>query len=103
MKLLAQLNISTNRIDPVFQDSGTLVGNLVSRFLLYAIAFSGMYFFVRTVIAGFTYLTSVGDPGKVQAAQQTLVHSLIGLVIVISAYFLGQLTATIFGLKFGLS
>lgn len=34
---------------------------------------------------GFTYLTSQGDPGKLAAAKNTILNSIIGLVIVLSA------------------
>lgn len=98
MNTLAQLVIPSKSA-PAFQNYKTLVGDIVSRLLLYAIAAAGMYFFVKLVIAGFTYLTSLGDPGKVQAAQQTLAHALIGLIIVITAFFLAQIVELIFGIK----
>ncbi len=99
MSSLAQLTIVSNRIDSIFRDPATLVDNLFSRLLVYAIAISGMYFFVRTLLAGFQYLTSEGEPAKIQAAQQTLIHSLLGLILIITAFFLAQIIQTIFGLK----
>lgn len=41
---------------------------------------------VMIVIAGIKYSTSQGDPGKVQSAKNTIMYSIIGLVITISAF-----------------
>jgi len=99
---LAQLNFFNPRLNDGFEQPDVLVGTLTSRFLVYAIAAAGMYFFVKTVIAGFTYLTSFGDSSKIQAAQTTLVHSLAGLIIVISAFFIGQIIENVFGVNIGI-
>ena len=88
-----------NLNDPNLQSPNTFIGELLSRILIFSVGAAGIYFFVQTVVAGFTFLTSMGEPAKAQAAQQTLVHSLIGLIIVISAFFLAQLIETIFGVN----
>jgi len=82
-----------------FTNPDTLVGDIVSRFLLYAIAFAGLVFFVKLVSAGFNLLTSIGDPQKIQSATKSLTNALIGLVIVVSVYFLAQILATVLGLN----
>lgn len=96
---LAQIS-GINSPSTVFTSSnyGTLLGDLVSRFLIYAIPAAGFYFFVRLVSSGFSYMTSMGDPGKLAAAQKQLTNALIGLIIVFSAYFIAQIISTIFGL-----
>ncbi len=95
---LAQLNI--NSPSTVFTTSSysSIVGLAVGRILLYAIPIAGFYFFIRFVIAGYGYMTSLGDPAKVQSAQQQIVNALFGLVIVVTAFFLAQIAETILGI-----
>lgn len=72
----------------------------VSRALPIAIMASGLFFFVKLVFSGFSYLTSAGDSAKIQAATKNLTNAGIGLVVVISAYFLAQIIQTVFGVNF---
>jgi uncharacterized membrane protein len=46
----------------------------------------GTIFFALTVYAGVLWMTAAGDPKKVDKAKDILVSSVIGTVIVISAY-----------------
>lgn len=46
----------------------------------------GVIAVVMIVIAGVKYTTSQGDPGKVQSAKNTILYSIIGLVIAIMAF-----------------
>lgn len=101
--MLAQLNVQTPRVDSNLTNPDTFVGTLVSRFLVYAIALSGMYLLVKLTIAGFIFLTSQGDAAKVEAAQKTIVNSLIGLVIVISGYFIAQILQSVLGINFAVT
>jgi len=70
-----------------------IFGNLVSA----SLGFAGILLFIFIVIGGFKYLTSSGDPKKTQSAQQTLTWALIGMVVLVSAYFILQLIATFTG------
>lgn len=97
MRILAQLNIPTNSTQ--FNNYQTLPGDVVSRVLLYAIAFSGMLFFVKLIYSGFLFLTSIGDPQKIQASSKNLLNSLLGLFLVVTAFFLAQIIFAILGLN----
>jgi hypothetical protein len=46
----------------------------------------GTIFFALTVYAGVLWMTAAGDPKKVEKAKDILVTSVIGTVIVVSAY-----------------
>ena len=96
---LAQLSVDTP--STIFSSSAhdTLVGTLLGRFILYAIPFAGMYFFIRLIFAGYSFMSSLGDPGKIQAAQSQLVNSGFGLLIVISSFFIIQMVQYIFRLN----
>ena len=84
---------------PIFTNPGTLVGDVVSRFLLFAISLAGIYFLYRLITAGYTYLTSIGDPGKIQSGTKQLTNAITGLVLVISAFFIAQILESIFGIN----
>lgn len=81
-----------------FTNYSAFFGFLISRFLLYATALTGAFFLYRTITAGFTYMTSVGDPGKVQAATKQLTNALTGLIVIVSAYFIIQIAELMFGI-----
>ena len=48
----------------------------------WAIGMAGVVCVVFVVIGGFTYMTSAGDPAKLQKAKKTIVYAVIGLIIV---------------------
>lgn len=60
--------------------AGIIVGTVLS--LL------GIIFLVQVIIAGITWMTAQGNEEKITKAKQTILHSIIGLVIVIAAYVL---------------
>ena len=95
--MLAQLDITSpsNR----FTSSANLVGDVVSRFFLFAMVAAGLYFFVRLLTTGFSVLSSTGDPGKIQAATREATHASIGLIVVITAFFLAQILETVLGIS----
>jgi hypothetical protein len=96
---LSQITNIPNLPSTRFNNSDTLVGDVVSRVLLFAAAFAGLIFFVQLITSGFNLMTAAGDPGKIQAAQKSLTNGTIGLVVVISAFFLAQILATLLGLS----
>ena len=85
--------------DPNSANPGVFVGNFVSRVLVFAIIAAGLFFFVKLISAGYTYLTSLGEPAKIQAASKELTNAAIGLLIVISAFFLAQIIQVVFGIN----
>ncbi|MFH0928179.1 MAG: pilin [bacterium] len=68
----------------------TLVSNIVST----ALVFIGVLFMVLTLWSGFQWMTAGGDPEKVQKAKERIQNSLIGLVIVVSAYAISSFVIT---------
>lgn len=54
-------------------------------------------FLFMFLFGGFKYLSSQGDPGKLEDAKKTITNALIGLVIVFAVFFIGVLVNTYFG------
>ncbi len=75
------------------------LGIVVSRLLTFAIIGSGLFFFVRLISAGYSYLTNAGDQNKIQSASKELLNAVIGLLLIISSYFIIQAIQVIFGIK----
>ena len=98
MKYLAQLSIPTtpslSRIYDNFETAN--LGFWVSRALQYSIVIAGLIFFIKLLSAGFSYLTSAGDSGKIQAATKEITNALIGLILVISVFFIKQVLGVLF-------
>jgi drug/metabolite transporter (DMT)-like permease len=61
---------------------------IFTNFLNIVIRLAGIAVFIMLIIGGFQYLTAGGDPKKTQAAQQTLTYAIVGLVVIIAAWFI---------------
>lgn len=61
------------------------------------IPFAGLAAFVVLIVGGFQYLTSAGDPKKVQQAQGTITGAIIGIVVTLAIWFIFQLIKVITG------
>lgn len=87
-------------LKPEFVDSESLnLGGIISRLLPFAIIVAGLFFFVKLIVAGFSYLTSAGDSAKIQSATKNLTNAGLGLLIVLTAYFLAQILEVVLGVK----
>lgn len=103
MKLLTQINIprpgAIGGEIPVDNYDPRWIGYWISKLLQYAIVIAGLIFFAKLISAGFSYLTSAGDSGKIQAATKEITNSLIGLILVISVFFIKQILVVLFNIK----
>ena len=55
-----------------------------------------MVLFVMFVIGSFTYLTSLGEPEKIQKARSTFMWAIIGLVVYVSAFLILRIVDILF-------
>lgn len=93
---LAQAPQAAQGVQDVAQAAG--VGNvdlfqLLGRIINIFLGFLGVIFLGLLLYAGFTWMTAGGDEGKVKTARTTIRNSIIGLVIIASAW---AITAFIF-------
>ena len=61
---------------------------IVQRILNIAVRLAGLAAFIMLIVGGFQFLTAGGDPKKTQAASSTLTYAIVGLVVVIAAWFI---------------
>lgn len=59
-----------------------IVGNIIKTFL----SLLGVIFIILTFYAGYLWMTASGDAEKLNKAKELLKNSVIGLIIVVSAY-----------------
>ncbi len=71
--------LKTGTIEPV-----SIVGKVVGTVL----GFLGVVFLILMVKAGFSWMLAGGDPQKVINAKKSIVNSVGGLIVCLSAYFL---------------
>ena len=71
-----------------------LFSNIIGVFVVVA----GLIFLFQFMIGGFKWLTAAGDKAKLESAQQSLLHAVIGLVIVLAAYAIIVLIGSILGI-----
>lgn len=64
------------------QDLTTTLGMLIQAML----GLLGVIFLVLIIYAGFLWMTAGGDEGKVSTAKDIMIRSVVGLVILLSAY-----------------
>lgn len=62
------------------------VQQIIAEWIANALTLLGIIFLVLIIFAGFTWMTSGGEEEKVRKAQGLLRNSIIGLLIILSAY-----------------
>ena len=78
--------------------ASTDVGPFISQILQYSLIFAGLILLAMIISAGFTLLTSAGDPKKTEAGKSRLTHAAIGFFIIFAAYWIAQILQVIFNL-----
>ncbi len=94
---IVNLNDVINNLGIKFKGTST-IGEIVTAALNYIYAFAGIGLLIYLIIAGFAYLTSAGDPKKLEVAKGKLTTALIGFIIVITAFWVTQIANYVFKL-----
>jgi hypothetical protein len=86
-----------------FADSGsvTQVDNFIQGVIQAIAGFGGLVATLFIVVAGFTYITSTGNPERLEKAKKTLLHSGVGLAIIIGAFVISSIVTSIATKAFG--
>lgn len=66
-----------------FADLEPIVGNIIS----VSVALAGIAAFVMLLLGGIQYLSSGGDPKATQQARNTITYGIVGLALLILAWF----------------
>jgi len=68
-------------------------GNVVNAVL----GLAGIVLFIMLLLGGFSYITSGGDPKKVESARNTLTYAIVGMIFIALAYLLLKFIETFTG------
>lgn len=95
--ILASTAFAANSSSPGVSNTISFLQTLVN--ILCAIA--GPLCAVYLGIGGFQYITSAGNPERLDHSKRTIVHSLVGLIVVIAALVISNGAAAIATKAFG--
>ncbi|MBI4062630.1 hypothetical protein HY410_01795 [Candidatus Gottesmanbacteria bacterium] len=73
------------------------IGGVVSDAIPYVFGFAGLALLLILVRGGFTFLTSAGDPKKLEMGKQQLTYALVGFLLIFSSFWIVQLVGRILG------
>ena len=95
---LAQIDFSPleQKAAPKLADSN--LGKIVTDLLPYVFPLAGIALLLYLLLTGFQFLTSAGDPKKIEQAKEKLTSALVGFIIVFAAYWIVQIVGTVLGL-----
>lgn len=79
---------------PTLEGVNVLFGNIVSVIL----SITGLVLFVVLILSGIKFLTSGGDPKKLESAKGSLSSALLGMVLLVCAFLILKLIGSIFGI-----
>lgn len=75
------------------------IADIINRAVIFLFPIAGLILFINILRAGFGYLTSSGDPKKMEQAKGRLTTSLIGFAILFLAFWITQIVAFMFGIE----
>lgn len=86
--------ITKGSVDPV----GNALNRVLSGIIGFLTVVGGLWFFIQFILAGYAWISSGGDKSRVEAAQQKITNSLIGLLVVVAAWVIIGVIGKIVGL-----
>jgi hypothetical protein len=97
--MLAQIDFQTLEQETGLRFAGQPIGAIITDLLPYIFAGAGILLLLYLLFGGFQWMTSAGDPKKVEGARNKIMHALIGFVIIFAAFWLVQLAGRVLGLE----
>ena len=79
--------------DPVYTLE-KIISNVIGILTIISI----IYFVIQIILTGFSMISSQGDAKLLETSKKRLTYNIIGLCIVILAYAIGSLIASLFGM-----
>ncbi|MEK7543610.1 MAG: hypothetical protein AAB557_01985 [Patescibacteria group bacterium] len=73
------------------------IGDIINKAIPYIFSFAGLALLLMLIMAGFDLLTSAGDAKKLEMGKQRLTYAVVGIILIIVAYWLVQIAGIIFG------
>lgn len=92
MGLIQLITFAAARLDPAKVNgvSKTSASDVLAGVLNAVYFAAGAVAVIVIILAGYTFVTSVYDPAKVAQAKNAILYSVIGLIVVVVAFFVTQ-------------
>lgn len=88
---MQEFNVSPDSVNlPNVQASGGVLDNIIGQVFVAVGAIALLFL----LIGAFRYVISAGDEGQIQQAKNTMLYSVIGLVIAVSAFLIIEFVNT---------
>jgi magnesium-transporting ATPase (P-type) len=71
---------------------------MISNVIGIATVLAAILFIIYFLMAAYAWITSEGDSGKLQKARNQMIHAIIGLVVLVSAYAIIGLVGSVVGI-----
>ncbi|HPT66140.1 MAG TPA: hypothetical protein PK257_02400 [Candidatus Woesebacteria bacterium] len=100
-KLLANV-LEGPGIQPISDSTGGSAGQIekiISAVIGILTLVGVIYFTIQIIMAGIAMISSQGDPKELESAKKRLTTNLLGLAIIVIAYGLGALIASLLGMN----
>lgn len=78
---------------------GLELNAVMSIFVGFLTTIASLWFIIRMIIGGISWLSSGGDQKSIQNAQQTITNAIIGLAIVVASYAIISVIGKLLGIE----
>jgi hypothetical protein len=78
---------------------GAQTNKVLSGIIGFLTVCAGLWFGIQMILGGYDWINSGGDKGKLETARNKIVYAIIGMVIVVAAYIIIGLIATLLGIN----
>jgi len=75
--------------------------NILRNIIISAITLAALLALIFLIWGGFKWITSGGDKAKVEAARNTIIAAIVGLIVAFLAYFILSIVLGIFNINLG--
>ncbi|MFA5158306.1 MAG: hypothetical protein WC451_03940 [Patescibacteria group bacterium] len=90
----AHAAINFNFLTPV-QNSENNVSTIANNVINFVLIIAGIMAIVYLIYSGILYITAAGNPDAAKKGQQGVINAIIGIVIIVLAYFIARSIAGI--------
>ncbi len=92
-------NLTNSKFLPTDSGGGGAIANIFTLVVSFLTLVAGFWFAIQFILAGWQMLTAGSDSNKLSEAQKKILHSLIGLFVVISAILIVKIISAVTGLN----
>jgi hypothetical protein len=89
----------TNPLPKYTSNNGEGLFQFISNILKFVGTIGGIYMIIQLIIAGYGYMTAAGDPKAASAAWAQIWQSILGMVIIASAFVIASVVERFTGIK----